>query len=73
MLIPDKSPAGKNKEYYTWVLYLELLAQGREVHYCDGKGRDGEMFIDTINGKKIMINYKPVDSEQEFSTAESFK
>lgn len=57
LLLSSQTTAGYNKEYYTYVVYLKLLAQGKEPHYSPNRGQYGEIFIDQVNGKEIKVNY----------------
>lgn len=57
LLVSCQTTAGYNKEYYTYVVYLKLLFQGKKPHYSSDRGQYGEMFIERLDGKELKANY----------------
>jgi hypothetical protein len=73
LLVSCQTTAGYNKEYYTYVLYLKLQSLGRKPHYTCDRGQYGEMFIDKLDGKELMINYKKCQNAIETSANWKFQ
>ncbi|KJS86919.1 MAG: hypothetical protein JM58_06000 [Peptococcaceae bacterium BICA1-8] len=63
LLVSCQTTAGYNIEYYTYVIHLKLLLQGRSSRYSPDRGQYGEMFIDQIDGKDIRVNYKQNEND----------
>jgi len=57
LLVSCQTTAGCNKEYYTFVLYLKLLSSKRKPFYVSDRGQYGDMFIDKIDDKDIIVKY----------------